>query len=166
MPKFQFNLETLLRHREEIEQKEKDELLRLTYQYQTELNHRYGLSLKFRDTMEELSLQRSENRENQELNLYYLYLNRLTLEIGQSEKRLAELQAQVQAQKEAVIEASKKRKALTSLRSKREKEFAAAVEKQEQKEVDDLVLTRYGTRESGYDAIVDTQLSATNEPTS
>ena len=164
MPKFQFNLETLLRHREEIEQKEKDELLRLTYQYQTELNHRYGLSLKFRDTMEELSLQRSENRENQGLNLYYLYLNRLTLEIGQSEKRLAELQAQVQAQKEAVIEASKKRKALTSLRSKREKEFAAAVEKQEQKEVDDLVITRYGSREAGYRATVDPRPPAADKP--
>jgi flagellar export protein FliJ len=164
VPKFQFNLETLLRHREEIEQKEKDELLRLTYQYQTELNHRYGLSLKFRDTMEELSLQRSENRENQELNLYYLYLNRLTLEIGQSEKRLAELQAQVQAQKEAVIEASKKRKALTSLRSKREKEFAAAVEKQEQKEVDDLVITRYGSREAGYRATVDPRQPAADKP--
>ena len=164
MPKFQFNLETLLRHREEIEQKEKDELLRLTYQYQTELNHRYGLSLKFRDTMEELSLKRSENRENQELNLYYLYLNRLTLEIGQSEKRLAELQAQVQAQKEAVIEASKKRKALTSLRSKREKEFAAAVEKQEQKEVDDLVITRYGSREAGYRATVDPRQPAADKP--
>jgi len=164
VPKFQFNLETLLRHREEIEQKEKDELLRLTYQYQTELNHRYGLSLKFRDTMEELSLQRSENRENQELNLYYLYLNRLTLEIGQSEKRLAELQAQVQAQKEAVIEASKKRKALTSLRSKREKEFAAAVEKQEQKEVDDLVITRYGSREAGYRATVGPRQPAADKP--
>ena len=164
MPRFQFNLETLLRHREEIEQKEKDELLRLTYQYQTELNHRYGLSLKFRDTMEELSLKRSENRENQELNLYYLYLNRLTLEIGQSEKRLAELQAQVQAQKEAVIEASKKRKALTSLRSKREKEFAAAVEKQEQKEVDDLVITRYGSREAGYRATVDPRQPAADKP--
>ena len=166
MPKFTFSLETLLRHREEIEQKEHDDLLRLTYRYQTELRHRDDLSIKFRETMEELSLRRSENRDHQELYLYCLYLNRLTLEIGQSEQRLARLQSEVQAQKEIVIEAAKKRKALALLKSKREKEFAAAVEKQEQKEVDDLVLTRYGTRESGYEAIVDTQLSATNEPTS
>jgi flagellar export protein FliJ len=150
LPKFLFSLETLLRHREDLEQKERDELLRLTYRYQTELRHRDDLSVKFRETMKELSLKSSANTEHKELNLFYLYLNRLTHEIGESEKRLVQLQSEVQAQKEVVIEAGKKRKVLASLKSKKAKEFAFEMEKQEQKEIDEMVVTRYKSRESGY----------------
>jgi flagellar export protein FliJ len=149
LPKFLFSLETLLRHREDIEQKERDELFRLTYRYHTELRHRDELTAKFRETMKELSLKRSANSEHKELNWHYLYLDRLTHEIEESEKRLAQLQSEVQAQKEAVIEAVKKKKVLASLKSKKQKEFAFEMEKQEQKEVDDIVVTRYKTRESG-----------------
>ena len=149
MPKFLFSLETLLRHREDIEQKERDELFRLTYRYHTELRHRDELTAKFRETMKELSLKRSANSEHKELNWYYLYLDRLTHEIEESEKRLAQLQSEVQAQKEAVIEAVKKKKVLASLKSKKQKEFAFEMEKQEQKEIDDIVVTRYKARESG-----------------
>jgi flagellar export protein FliJ len=149
LPKFLFSLETLLRHREDIEQKERDELLRLTYQYHTELRHHGELTVKFRETMKELSGKRSANSEHKELDWYYLYLNRLTHEIAESEKRLTQLQSEVQAQKEVVIEAGKKRKVLASLKSKRQKEFAFEMEKQEQKEIDDIVVTRYKIRESG-----------------
>jgi len=159
VPKFLFSLETLLRHREDIEQRERDELFRLNYQYQTELRHRDDLTAKFRETMHELSLKRSENSGDQEINWFYLYLNRLTHEIGESEKRLAQYQAEVQAQKEVVIEASKKKKVLASLKSKREKEFIVATEKQEQKEVDDLVITRYKPGEPGNQGTVDKRKS-------
>ncbi len=151
MPRFLFSLETLLRHREQIEQKERDELFRLNYKCQTEIRHRNDLSLKFRETMNELALKQSEHSDHQELNWFYLYINRLTREIGESEKRLAQLEVEVQAQKDIVIEASKKKKVLASLRSKKEKEFVSATEKQAQKEVDDLVITRFTGRESEYE---------------
>jgi flagellar export protein FliJ len=148
--KFRFTLEMLLRHREHIEQRERDELLRLNYKQQMEIQNREDLSAKFRETMDELSLKRNENPSSPELNYYYLYLNRLTYEIGECEKRLLKLQSEIQAQKEVVIEASKKKKTLTTLKAKREKEFILAQEKKEQKEIDELVVTRYVTRESEY----------------
>jgi len=150
VPNFLFSLETLLRHREDLEQKERDELFRLTYKYQTELRHRDELTIKFRETMKELSFKRSENSDHQELDLYYVYINRLTHEIGESEKCLAKLQLEVQVQKDVVIEASKKKKVLATLKSKREREFSASMEKQEQKEVDDLVVTRYESGNSRF----------------
>ena len=162
MSRFLFSLETLLRHREDLEQKERDELFRLTYKYQTELRHREELAIKFRETMKELSSKRSENSDQQELDLFYPYINRLTYEIGESEKHLTQLQAEVQAQKDVVIEASKKRKVLASLKSKKEKEFVAAMEKQEQKEVDDLVVTRFGARNFGYRGKDDLDKSGTD----
>jgi flagellar export protein FliJ len=148
LARFLFTLETLLRHREDVEQKEKDELFRLNYKYQTELRHRDDLILKLERTMAELSHKRLENPGHEELNWFDLYLNRLNHEIKQSNKSLAQLNAEVEAQKMTVIEASKKRKILASLRSKKEKEFVEAMEKLEQKEVDDLVVTRFGSGES------------------
>jgi flagellar export protein FliJ len=150
LPRFLFNLETLLRHRESIEQKERDELFRLNYKYQTELRHHDDLVIKFRETMKELSVKQAENSYHKEFNWYYLYLHRLTHEIGESEKCLAQMQKEVQAQKEVVIEAAKKKKVLASLKEKREKEFAIKLDKQEQKEVDELVVTRYASREPEY----------------
>jgi flagellar export protein FliJ len=152
LPKFTFALETLLRHREDIEQRERDELFRITYKHQVELNHRNGLAAKFQETMNEIALIYEKNAIDQELTWSYLYLNRLTYEINECEKRLIQLQSAVQAQKEVVIEASKKRKTLTSMKAKKEKEFIFAMEKQEQKEIDDLVVTRYaipGSRPEG-----------------
>ena len=146
MPKFKFSLETVLRHRETLEQNEKDELFRRLYRFQTELGRRNELNARLVETVNELSLKRSANVDHNELNWHYLYIDRLSLEIKQSEKRLTELDKQVQAQKEAVIEATKKRKTISSLRSKKEKEFIFEVERQEQKDIDDLVVTRYAAK--------------------
>lgn len=151
MPKFKFSLETLLRHREETEQRERDELFRITYKHQVEINHRNGLTAKFQETMNEIAERCENNAIDQDLNLSYLYLNRLTQEIKESEKRLTQLQNEVQAQKEAVIEAAKRRKTLASMKAKQEKEFNVAMEKKEQKEIDDLVVTRYAMPESSRD---------------
>lgn len=150
MARFLFSLETVLRHRENIEQKERDVLLRLTYKYQMELHYREDLSAKKQETINDLSVKRNENPANPELNYFYLYINRLTYEADRCEKRLEELRAQIQTQKEVVLEASKKKKTLATMKAKKEKEFIVAQEKQEQKEVDELVVTRYSTRESEY----------------
>jgi flagellar export protein FliJ len=149
LPKFKFNLQTLLRHREDIEQREKDALLRLNYKFQVETNNRNGLAARFQETMKEIGLKCANNAIDQEINWFYLYINRLNHEIKECEQRLAKLQSEIQTQKEAVIEASKKRKTLASLRAKKEKAFTFALEKKEQKEIDDLVVTRYTMPESG-----------------
>jgi len=144
LAKFLFSLETLLRHREDMEQRERDELSRLTYKYQTELRHRDDLRLKFSESLKELSCRQSEKAPHQELNWFYLYLKRLTHEIEESEKCLAQLDSAVQAQKEVVVEAGRKKKVLATLKSRREREFTVATEKREQREVDELVVTRFG----------------------
>jgi flagellar export protein FliJ len=150
LTRFVFNLETLLRHREDVEQKERDILFRLTYKYQMELKHREDLAVKFQETMKELGLKRAENPGHQELVWFYLYVDRLTDEIRGCEKLLSQLRSEIQAQKEVVIEASKKRKTLTAMKAKKEKAYMVAQEKQEQKEVDELVITRYAGKGNEY----------------
>jgi len=150
LAKFRFGLETLLRHREGIEQREKDEFSRRTYRYQIELRKRLDLSAALQETMKELSLKQSENAPHQELDYFCLYLNRLNQEIRESEKRLVRLQSEVQSQKEVLVEVTKKRKTLTAMRTKKEAEHRIALERLEQKEIDELVVTRYAGRESEY----------------
>ncbi len=146
MKKFLFSLETLLKHRENVEQREKDEFSRLSYRYQIELQHRDSLVSKRRETMQDLILKYSDNTDRQELTWFYLYLDRLDFEIAESEKRLSKMQAEIKAQKEIVIEASRKRKILSSMKDKKEKEYLLAVEKQEQKDVDELVITQFANK--------------------
>jgi flagellar protein FliJ len=149
LAKFLFSLETLLQHRERIEQRERDELFRISYKYQVEQNLRSALLARLDETMKELARKRAENQVDQEMSWFYLYINRLGQEIKESEKRLQQLDAEVQAQKGVVVEATKERKTLTSLKTKQEQEFNRNQEKQEQKEVDELVVTRFPGKELG-----------------
>jgi flagellar protein FliJ len=143
LAKFVFGLQTLLQHRERIEQRERDELFRRIYNYQIELKNKNGLGVRLKETMEELSRKQVEDTASPELNWFYLYIDRLRLEIQESEKKLLQIDSGVQEQKKIVVDASKNKKTLVSLRAKQEKEFALALDKQEQKEIDELVVTRY-----------------------
>jgi len=147
LAKFLFNLETLLRHRENIEQKERDELLRLSYRHQVEFRNCNSLLAKCLETMKELAKRQLENASDQELTWFHLYIDRLGYEIAECKKRLARLEAEVQKQKEIVIEVSKKRKVLALLKSKKQSEYVHEMEKQEQKEIDEWVVARFAAAE-------------------
>jgi len=143
MAKFHFNLQTLLQHREDREQEARDELMRRSYRLQSEQHNLDELQRKFNETAAEEVAARDTD-EFCDYRMYYrLYQDRLRLEIDACEKKLAQLRAQVEEQKTTVVEASKKRKTLSSLREKRQKEFDIGQEKAWQKEMDDLEVVRY-----------------------
>jgi flagellar protein FliJ len=143
LPKFKYSLETLLQYRQDIEDRERDALHRLTYKLQVEESIRSELETKFQETTRDLAAMCADRSRDQELTWFHRYLNRLTGEMRDSEKRLAQLTSEIKAQKEVVIEASKNRKTLASMKTKKEKEFFLELERREQKEIDDLVITRY-----------------------
>jgi len=130
-----------------MEEKERDELFRRTYRYQVETQKRNALTVKFQETMKELSQKRSENSPHKELDYFYKYLDRLLLEIKESDKRLAQLQTEVQSQKEIVIEAIKKKKTLSMMQERKRREYIAAMDNLEQKDIDELVVSRYASKE-------------------
>jgi flagellar protein FliJ len=146
LAKFRFSLEFLLKYREDIEQKERDVLLRLIYSYQLALQHRDTLERKRRETMLQLYLKQAENPEAGDIEWFRLYINRMAHEIEENEKQLVKLNAEIQRQKEVVIRAVKDRKLISTLRKKREKEFSIAQDKKEQKEVEEWVATRYAVK--------------------
>ncbi len=143
MKKFSYRLEPLLRYRSNLEEIERNELFRLAADLRRELDQLRKLQGKNHDTVVELAKKKMENTDQPEIGWFYAYLDRLRHEMQQIRKSIARLEAQIEKQKLAVIEASKRRKILDALKTKKEKEFLARVEKEEQKSVDEIVVIRF-----------------------
>ena len=93
--------------------------------------------------MHDLAAICADKSRDKELTWFHLYMNRLTWEIGECDRGLARLKTAIEVQKEAVIAASKNRKTIASMKAKKEREFFVELDRQEQKEIDDLVVTHY-----------------------
>jgi flagellar export protein FliJ len=143
MKKFSFNLETLLRHRKYLEEKERHELSRLYFAWQSEQNQRQSLERKYLETLVELAQRRQGDLDHKEMSWFYLYLDRLRMELEQSAQRILRVEKQIQTQQAAALEASKKRKVVDALKTRRHRRHIVAEDREEQKAVDELVVTRY-----------------------
>ncbi len=143
MKRFSFNLETLLRHRKHLEEKEKNELSRLFFSYRSELNQRETLQRKYLETLLELAQKRQGFLDHQEMSWFYLYLDRLRMELEYNAQRILKLEKQIQTQQAALFEASKKRKVIDALKAKRLRHHKAAADREMQRGVDELVVTRF-----------------------
>lgn len=147
MKKFCFSLETLLRYRVNIEEKEREALSRLNFKLHTERNLLADLHCRERDARMELAHARNSSADDIDVQWYYPYLDRLRLEIERSNARIAHLEKQIEAQKAVVIEATKNKKVLDTMKKRKVKEFTAAIEKLEQKAVDEIAATRSARKE-------------------
>jgi len=147
MRKFCFRLETLLRYRVNIEEKEREALSRLNFKLHTEQSLLAQLRSREREARTELAGARNSRADDIDVQWYYPYLDRLRLEIERSNGRIARLEEQVEAQKAVVIEATKNKKVLDTMKKRKVKEFTAAIEKLEQKAVDEIAATRSARKE-------------------
>ncbi len=143
MKKFAFRLETLLKYRRNLEDKEKAELFQMLARLRREQNHLEDLQRKHQETLVELAEQRSAGAECGDTSWFYLFLDRLRFEMRRSTDRIVRLEQDVQEQKAVLVEASKKKKILDSLKTRQRKSYVAAEEKQEQKSTDELVVVRF-----------------------
>jgi len=143
MKRFVFNLEALLRHRKYLEEKERNELARLHGLHQSEVNHRATLQQQVLATLGELARQRQGVLDHGELSWCYLYLDRLRLELDQSAERILSLEKKIQGQKTLLFEAQKKRKVIDALKARRRRYYLAAADREEQKLIDELVVTKF-----------------------
>jgi len=143
MAKFRFSLQALLKRREDVEQAARDEMMLRVSRQQQEQQKLDDLRNRRIQTAMEMAEKQQEDTAYGELIYYRMYLDRLDLEIENSHRRLVRLRAEVEVQRKILVEASKKRKTLSSLREKKEKEFKLALEKTFQKEIDDIVVLRH-----------------------
>ena len=147
MARFRFNLQTILQYREGLEQNARDELMLRSFRLQSEQRKLHELQEKSSMTAAEMAVKQHENQMHGELIDYRLYLDRLRVEMENSQKNIVRLRTEVEEQKKVVVEASRKRKTLSSMRDKKEKAFNIEQEKTWQKEMDDLVVVRHKSKE-------------------
>ena len=143
MKRFAFRLDTVLRHRKNLEEKERNELFRLVSLLNQKCDQLKKLQDKNDDTLMELTSRKLEDFEHTEISWFYSYLEHLRREMEQCRKQITELERQIQNQKMALVEASKRKKILDTLKTRQEKEYLTRVEKEEQKAVDDIVVIRF-----------------------
>ncbi len=146
MKRFSFRLETLLRHRRNLEEKERNELFRLASLLHRECEQLERLQGKNHATLLELAGKKIANAEHAEIGWFYAYLDRLRYEMEQCRKSIAKLNKEIEDQKLLVIEASRRRKVLDTLKTRKHREYSALVEKDEQKAVDEIVVVRFPHR--------------------
>lgn len=147
MKKFSFRLETLLRYRVSIEEREREALSRLNFKLHTESNELDRLHSREHEARIELAHARAGSADDIEVHWYYPYLDRLRFEMDRSNKRIAQLEKEIDAQKAIVVKATKNKKVLDTMKKRKVKEFTAAIEKLEQKAVDEIVATRFARKE-------------------
>lgn len=146
MKKFLFRLETLLQHRRHIEEKERTKFSRLRGELLAAYDHRESLCAKQAETLSELTVKKTGVCDTREITWFYRFLDRLGQEMERSAARIAQLQKQLEEQKQVMIEATRGKKMIENLRTKRESEFRVALERDEQKSVDELVVTRFALK--------------------
>jgi flagellar protein FliJ len=146
MKKFAFRLETLLQHRIKIEEKERDKFSLLRAELLAELSRKEKLGAQQAETLSELLLQKSCASDSQEIGWFYRFLDRLAHEIKRSYQRVVELERSVEAQKQVMIEASRKKQMIENLKKKRQREYLVAMEREDQKNIDEIVVTRFAQR--------------------
>jgi len=147
MKKFVFRLETLLYHRRSIEERERIKFSRIRGELLAELDHLETLQAKHAETRSELALKKSGECDSREISWFYRFLDRLSLEMAVARERIAQLERELEVQKQIMIEASRDKKMIENLRLKKEKEFLVSLERQEQKSVDEIIVTRFAFKQ-------------------
>ncbi len=135
MRKFEFNLERLLKLREHEEQEWEIKLGRAVTKcvdIENQIKHRHS-------EIERVLLNRGsiENRE-QDFLVMEMYKRRMRSEAVDLNKKLAEAEAERDEVRNDFLEASKKRKVLSKLKEKREKEYYKKQLKNEHELIDEI----------------------------
>ncbi len=143
---FRFNLETLLKHRRNIEEREKAKLGELNGQVLAATRRLEDLRALRDALVRELSATQSATFNAAELGWYYSYLDWLAREMGSAADRITELSRRLEDQKLILLEASKNKKVLDRLRERKWKQYLQLLEQDERKAAEDFVVMQFGPR--------------------
>lgn len=144
MKRFRFSLESVLTYRMNLEDKEKQLLAAISGHLATEKNQLDDLRKKYAQAeLESMGGEGKSSLNENETELYRLYLKRLSHLIKAKGEQVQKLQFELEKQKEQVLKAYKNRRLLEMLKKKRFQAFCTEADKQEQKFVDELQLVKF-----------------------
>jgi flagellar FliJ protein len=147
MKKFSFGLETLLQHRIRLEDNEKNKFTKIRAELQGEWNRKETIAARQKESRSELGLRQAESCDPEEIGWYQRYLSRLDLEMKRSLERVVELEKHLETQRQIMVEASRNKQMIENLKKKKRKEHITAAEREEQKSIDEMVVTRFALKQ-------------------
>jgi len=147
MKKFTFSLQPLLDYRKRYEDRLKKELAEIKKEEKRQKKIIEQLHKKRIKCEEELRKRRiSGEIEIASLLIYQFYLDKLSLQIEEETKKMEEIFLKIKNKQTQIIEASKNKKVLEKLKEKRWLKFIDDVEKDEQRFIDEIALTKFNSR--------------------
>lgn len=148
MKGFNFKLENVLKVKGLREDLAKVELAHLQSEYRKEENILQELQTSYENHQNQLQEKQQNLMTIQEISLYRSYFHKVSRDITRQEKFLADLEEQVNQQREKLIESVRERKILENLKEKKYQEFKKVILSKEQSFLDEIATNNF-TRPSG-----------------
>lgn len=145
MKKFQFKFETVLKVKEKKEEQLKRELFKLNaLQYE-----QHQILEKIREEKTKTTHDKSFESVTDIQSLIYFeqYLNLLRKQIDDTNKRIKELQDQINTKRDEVVQASKEKKTFERLKTHHLNEYNKIIISNEQKVLDEIAVNKYNRKE-------------------
>lgn len=137
MKKFKFTLEPLERLRKIEENRAMADLARVMQKVNEQEAIKDASARLAREEMDLFERTSRERFDIEQYNLYYRYLERLDEEARQAALRLEEMQPELQAEKEKVLEARRRLRVVELLRERRKEEYDRDFQKWERKQLEE-----------------------------
>ncbi len=146
MKRFNFRLKKVLKHREILENLEKERLGRV----KSELKRETELLKEMEDTRRRAREKLRERRE-EEINLpealiYEAFLERMDEEVNLQAAKAAQLTQKVEETREDLLRASKRKKIVEKLKERKKAEYASEVRRFEQGISDEASINRFNRK--------------------
>lgn len=143
MKRFKFKFQPLLNIEQHKEGVVKQELKTLLYSLYKEEKTLSNLKAIYRTQQEELARKQSGQISPEELKLYEAYIFTLRRQMASQQVKVKECEAKVDVVRQKLIEISKRKKTFEKLREKKKKEYEYVVRQSENKQLDELAVTRF-----------------------
>jgi len=149
MKRFNFRLKKVLKHKEIVEDLEKERLGKAKSELQRERERLQRMEDQRRRTREELKERRTSRISLPEALIYEAYLERVDEEVSQQATKAAQLSQKVQRTRDDLLQASQEKRIVEKLRERKEAEYTIELRKFEQGISDEASVNQFNRKLRG-----------------
>lgn len=149
MPKsFKFRLQTILDHKQDLEDKEKEKLAKVLQRLQQARDYLARLEHKREVTRLELKeKQRAGQLNINELQIYNQFLKKLDQDIINARLMIEQIKAEEREQRQALLQAAQERMTFEKLKEKHKEQYDEEEAEKERKLIDELATIKFARRQ-------------------
>ena len=145
---FKSRFETVLKHREWVEDKVQRELADIKHSLNKEKGTLVSYNQSLENSLKELHQKQTEGALTSELSLYFPFFNRLASLIQKKKKTIEDMSLKLNSKLEELVDASKQKKIIKKIKEKERKDFLIKKIKQEQRFMDEIGINKYNRERS------------------